>query len=114
MKKFIKYETFKNAILSIKKQLKLDNKYIKYASKLYPGAFEANLMYDNSAICTGMVDLLEDLTHDSENEWILYYIYDLNFGKKYKDGMITDKDNNNIKMKSIKDLYNFLKKNAEL
>lgn len=53
------------------------------------------------------VTLLERVTNDTSS-WISYWVYELDCGRKYKDGMITDEDNNNIKLKTIEDLWNVL------
>lgn len=41
---------------------------------------------------------------------IEYFVYELDFGKKYYDGMITDSEGNYIKMATVEDLYNVLMK----
>lgn len=45
---------------------------------------------------------------DDESEWISYFIYDLKWGKKYKDGCITERDGSIIKLETLEDLYNLL------
>lgn len=45
---------------------------------------------------------------DDKNGWISYWVYELNYGRKYKDGTITDKDGDIIKLKTIEDLWNLL------
>ncbi len=45
---------------------------------------------------------------DDKNEWISYWVYKLDCGKKYEDGTITDKDGGIIKLKTIEDLWNLL------
>ena len=56
-----------------------------------------------------VVQLLEKIMND-EGEDIQYWMYELEFGKEYKDGMVLDKDNNIIKMGTIDDLYDLLTK----
>lgn len=43
-----------------------------------------------------------------EAEWIEYFVFDMDFGRKYKDGAVTDGKGKNIKLASIDDLYNLL------
>ena len=50
---------------------------------------------------------------DSNLSWIEYFVYDLDFGTKYEDGMIKDGDGNIIKLATIEDLYNLLIKEIE-
>ena len=42
------------------------------------------------------------------SEVIDYWIYDLNFGSKYYDGCITEKDGTNIVLKTAENLYDYL------
>lgn len=41
---------------------------------------------------------------------IEYFVYELDFGKKYQDGMIKDGEGNYIKMGTVADLYDVLMK----
>lgn len=58
-----------------------------------------------------MVELLSILMED-ESGWISYFIYELEFGRRYKEGDITATDKNGkevaIPMKTIDDLYKVL------
>lgn len=58
-------------------------------------------------MATSVVELLE-IAIGSNSDWISYWIWELDYGEKYKDGWITDENGNNIKMKTVEDLYNFL------
>lgn len=55
-----------------------------------------------------VTSLLEHIMED-KGEWISYWVFELDFGKKYKDGMVTDADGSIIKLQTVEDLYNFLK-----
>ncbi|NCQ52027.1 hypothetical protein GW796_09055 [archaeon] len=59
---------------------------------------------------TAIMCYLEKMTKD-EYKWIEYFIYELDYGKKYKDGCIIDSDGSYIKLRTPEDLYNFLEKN---
>lgn len=64
-------------------------------------------------MCTKTVtDLLEFIFND-KNQWISYWIFELDFGKKYEDGLVTQKDGTIIPLKTVEDLYNLLVKNME-
>lgn len=41
---------------------------------------------------------------------IEYFVYGLDFGKKYRDGMVTDGEGNYIKLATVADLYSLLTK----
>lgn len=57
-----------------------------------------------------VIRLLEIILND-KNEWVSYFVFDLNFGREYKDGMITDKDGANIKLATTQDLWDLLNDN---
>lgn len=60
-----------------------------------------------------ILKILEETMEDNTKEldsWIGYWIYDLEYGKRYKKGFVTDKNGKNIKLKTIDDLYNLLTK----
>lgn len=54
-----------------------------------------------------VVDLLEMIMNDLENHWISYFIYDLNFGEKYKKGDVTV-DGDEYPLRNVKDLWELL------
>jgi hypothetical protein len=56
---------------------------------------------------TIVVDLLRDAFNDNENDWLGYFIYELNWGNEYRPGTITDKGGK-IKLKTLDNLYNLL------
>lgn len=58
------------------------------------------------------IDLLGYIFQD-ESEWILYYVYELYWGRDYQDGDVKDKDGNVIPFKSLDDLYNMLEENLK-
>lgn len=58
-----------------------------------------------------IVTLLEHLTNDTSGN-IQYYIYELDWGKKWEKGYITDVDGSDIPLKTIEDLYNYIVKEA--
>jgi len=61
---------------------------------------------------TLIVEVLREALHDTENE-IEYFIYELDWGEKWKKGCVTDKDGNDIALKNLNDLYNFLVMNIK-
>lgn len=44
---------------------------------------------------------------DRDN-WIEYFCFDLNFGKKWEPGFVTQKDGTDIKLETPEDLYDYL------
>lgn len=54
-----------------------------------------------------LIDLLKILIDDKYDN-INYYMWELNFGKDYTDGCITDANDNIIKLQTPEDLYNLI------
>jgi len=50
--------------------------------------------------------------NEDVDEWISYFCYELDFGKKWKEGMVKDKDGADIKLQTAEDLYNLLQNNV--
>lgn len=59
-----------------------------------------------------IVDLLAKIL-DDKNEWISYWVYELDCGRRYVDGSVTDKDGGIIKLKTIEDLWNLIMSEKE-
>lgn len=59
-----------------------------------------------------VVDLLEDIFEDTAH-WISYWVYELDFGREYYDGCVTDEVEGDIKLHTIQDLYIFLLHNIQ-
>ena len=51
--------------------------------------------------------LLKTIMED-ESDWISYFAYDLEWGKEYHSGDITDENGNNISLQTAEDLYDLL------
>lgn len=78
----------------------LFNKY-KMDGEIYP------------PMCTEIViDLLEFIFND-ENQWIIYWVWELNFGADYEDGYVKDKDGSIVPLRTAEDLYNLLVRNMK-
>lgn len=54
------------------------------------------------------IELLTKVLHDEEGDMIGYWIYEENFGETYDDGDVVDESGNNIPLKTIDDLYDYL------
>lgn len=67
--------------------------------------FDASCL--SEAYFSDIINLLTAM-YDDENEYIWYYVTDLNFGKNYYDGMIQDKDNHNIRLANLDDLWSLI------
>lgn len=58
-----------------------------------------------------VVQLLENMFND--NDMISYWIYELNYGRDYKDGYVQDCDGNNIDISTVEKLYDYLVQEME-
>jgi hypothetical protein len=43
-----------------------------------------------------------------DEEWVNYWVYDLNWGLNYKSGCVRNADGSDIKLETLRDLYDFL------
>jgi len=105
----MKLKLFVDSIKAIEKQQKHDYKFCDDLGKAFPDAFEANLLYNNSATVNALFKILEVENNDNDS-WIQYFCYELDFGKKYKDGHVVSETNENIDLSNSTKLYEFLNK----
>ena len=92
-------ELFIESIEALRKQYEYDNEFAKKLSEVFTNAFEANLLPENHLINNALMKILQVENNDLElcdygQSWIEYFCFELDFGVKYKDGMITDKGKN--------------------
>ena len=76
-----------------------------------------NEYYGDIGICEKpdcSIELMELLLKamDDKSEWISYYCYELDFGRNWKPGMITD-GTNDIPLRTIDDLWDLLNNNLK-
>ena len=102
----ITYEEFEQHLLSVKDMMEFQDEFTALVSRHGGDCFMLPSMID------GMVNLLELITKDRD-EWIEYYIYELDFGKKYIRGDIVDENGNIIELITIQDLWDLLSKETE-
>lgn len=56
--------------------------------------------------------MLAELTRDKD-DWIGYFIYELNWGRDWTENSVTEMDGTPIKLQTIEDLYNLLESEYE-
>jgi len=100
----IKLETFKKAIEAIKKQSEKELKFCKALEDIMDGHFVPEM---SSNILEALLSCLKDIFNDRE-DWVDWWIYDKDFGKNKK--LTVYKKGKEIKLDTVEDLYNFLKK----
>ena len=83
---------------------------------------ELGFSVNNSAAKKQIDDLLNQLqkiqttpskVFDDKEKWIDYWVWELDCGKEYKDGMVTERDGSNIPLKTPSDLWNLLMRNLD-
>jgi len=105
----ISKELFIETMLQLKLQESRDDQIVTALGIVFPDAFEANLFPDNSILTNQLIKILQIQTNDTEDSWIEYFIYDLDYGNDYKPGCVTLGDGSSIDLSDIESLYNFLK-----
>ena len=98
-------ERFCNILENFKKQHEIDTK-ISDAMEI---AFDGSTVfsYDHTALSVPLLEILS-LTFKDKSDWIGYFMYDLEFGTKYKPGMVSRKDQSDIPLATASDLYDLL------
>jgi len=85
--KNITKELFVDTINQIQKQVERDSKCSEAFKTLLPNDYVSG--YDNSVLYNQIIKILQTIMNDDKhNSWIDYYIWELNFGEKYKDGFV--------------------------
>lgn len=104
----ITYEEFKKHMDAIVRNMRFQDDIISLVSAYNRGSHdECELMLP--MLVDNVVDLLALATHD-EDDWIAYWLFDLDCGKEYKDGCVTEEDGSIVKLETIKDLWEVLLK----
>lgn len=89
-----------------------DNTY--RLNKVFQKEFEDSCIYPYNKYETEMIKLLElSMNADKCNDWIQYYIYELDFGDSWEPGYIVDENGEDIKLQTPEDLYNLLVEDAK-
>lgn len=93
----------KNFIWSIEKIIETEDMFKPLADAIHvldPDSYRPVISGHTSLA----LDILEKAV-DDKYDWISYWFYELEQGKKYKPGCVTEKNGKNIKMKTPGDLY---------
>jgi hypothetical protein len=99
---FINKQLFIKTINTLKKQRALEDKL----SKAMVGSITTDYFCIQNNLEPTITNILSYLTSD-ESDWIGYYIYELDFGRKWKKGKVTF-DNKDIKLKTPNDLWKII------
>lgn len=101
---YITRELFTEIIEEIQKTYDYQEGLNKYFEKHGVDGY----IYQPDCMCA-TIKLLHYIFGEKDiNEWISYFCFELNFGRKYKDGAVLDDNGKNISLATSNDLYNLL------
>jgi len=98
--------SFIDMIEFVENLLRKDIERANQLSKIFPSAFETNLLLNGKAI-DGFISLLEKTFNDTE-KWIDYFCFELDFGRKNFELKAHDENGVEIPLSNSSDLYNIL------
>lgn len=104
------FMVFEKIMISLEKQSIYDTKCTKHIQEVFNDNFITG--YNNTILVNQLLTIVKDVFNDNNKDsWIEYYIYELEFGKKYKDGCASYNNGEKIDISNLTNLYNFLIKN---
>lgn len=103
----ISFEEFERIINKIKTLRELDESLANIAYKYSRDTKDDFEIMLPSCLEDDVITLLEYIYDDRENGWISYWIYELEFGEKYREGTIT-LNGKDIRLKTARDLWEVL------
>ena len=102
----LSFEDFSEYISLVKEHEKFKEKLDVFTYE-YSNCTGNDVNFDYPSNTEIIIELIEKVFNDYD-EWISYWCYELNFGDEYKDGMITDKNGNNVPLKTVDDLWKII------
>lgn len=99
-------EIFVETIEKLRQQIDHDVRCGEAFTTILPNDFVSG--YDNHWVVNQLIKILKVMTNDdTQHSWIEYFIWDLDFGRKWKKGMVSVNDID-YKLKTTNDLWNLL------
>lgn len=106
----------KERFVQILRRLENYNKLQEQINSLFDECIDnkENDFCNAGSICIGhesvVVELLENMF---DTDMISYWIYELDYGRKYKDGYVLDGEGNIVDLSTLEKLYDYLIEEAE-
>jgi len=99
-------EYFVETMEEIKKQVRHDKNCHEAFKVILPDDYVT--YYKNDFVVNQLLKIVKEAFNDNNSySWIDYFIWDLDFGDKYKEGMVKV-SSKNFQLKSISDLWDLL------
>ncbi|MDY3524917.1 hypothetical protein JSO63_02750 [Riemerella anatipestifer] len=102
-------QTFIEAIEAIEEQYEYDKKVARDLNKIFPNAYENDLMPINYYLSDMLLKILKEEMNDSE-DYIEWFCWETDFGNKPLCILHEDKE---MYLKTPEELYDFLKNNKQ-
>lgn len=100
-------DKFKRAIEHIKQHSDLEKGLCEALEAMSPDCYVSAFVY--SKYETLVIDLMKEaLGLDAEVDWIEYFIYELEFGAKFKIGCVVEADGKAVDLSTPAALYDYL------
>jgi hypothetical protein len=100
-------ETFIYIIEQLRLQSEHDSKCSAAFKVILPNDYTSG--YDNTILSECLLKLVKDALNDNHRDsWIEYYVYELEFGAKYRSGCAKYKNGKDIDISTPEKLYDFL------
>ena len=106
----INYCSFEKIINYFDEQINFENDFGNLLYKYDKREFIDPCCFEDTTANEYILFLLENIFHDV-GHWISYFIYELDFGRDWKPGMVRDTLGNDIKLETIKDVWRLLQEN---
>mgnify|MGYP001031021408 CR=1 FL=1 len=100
-------DLFISSVTALKTQFEKDEKCVEAFDVILP--YDNISGYDNSVLIDAFINLLKECVNDT-NDWIDYFVWELDFGRDYTDGCvrINGKD---VPLRTAEDLWNIINVN---
>ena len=102
----------KNKFLNIMDQIckarNLENNLAKAYREYNNAEFFSYGLFVDPAYEEIIFSLLEDIMNDQDNQWIRYWVDELDCGYKWKPGKVVDANGKDINLDTAEDLWEFL------
>jgi hypothetical protein len=98
---------FIEVLNALDEQSKHDDMCSDAFRKILPEA--SGVYYITDSIVEALHKTLDHLSeYKDSGDWVFYFIYDLDFGRKYKKGMVNQPNGDEIRINTASRLYDFL------